>query len=148
MRLREFARDIPWSLWAIALVAVFSHPLLLSGLAVPTWLLPAALLAALAIHRPEWPRFDDRLVTGVFAVGFLAIAYGSIATADRSWDGLSHARWGLHHRNPHRRSLEQVGLRRGTVLTVSGRSSRGGAWSLHPRLGRRGTQSGRAIHRR
>ncbi len=97
MNLRAAACDVRWSLWWIALIAVPAHVLLLLGLPIGPWLVPVAGLLAAALRRPERARFDHPAVLGVVAIAALAIAYGSIATADRSWDGLAtwtaNARW-------------------------------------------------------
>ncbi|MGA0869918.1 MAG: hypothetical protein ACO3UM_13405, partial [Planctomycetota bacterium] len=97
MNLRAAACDVRWSLWWIALIAVPAHVLLLLGLPIGWWLVPVAGLLAAALRRPERQRFDHPAVLGVVAIAALAIAYGSIATADRSWDGLAtwtaNARW-------------------------------------------------------
>ncbi len=97
MNLRAAACDVRWSLWWIALIAVPAHVLLLMGLPFHPWLVPLAGLGAAALQRPARPRFDHPAVLGVVAVATLAIAYGSLATADRSWDGLAtwtaNARW-------------------------------------------------------
>jgi len=97
MRLRTLAQDVPWSLWWIALVASIAHPLLLVGLPIGPGLLLLTGLAAAAIHRPQRPRFDRPVVAGVLAIAAILIAYGAIATPDRSWDGLAtwtaNAKW-------------------------------------------------------
>ena len=97
MNTRALVQDVPWSLWWIALVAVFAHGALLLGLPVMPWLLPLTGIAAAALNRPTRPLLGQPAVTMLLAVAALSIAYGSVATPDRSWDGLAtwtiNARW-------------------------------------------------------
>lgn len=97
MNLRTLAHDAPWSLWWIAILAVVAHVCMLAGLPIRPWLVPVAGLAAAALNRPVRPKLGHPAVAALVAVAALAIAYGSVATPDRSWDGLAtwtaNARW-------------------------------------------------------
>ncbi len=97
--------SVPFWLLVVTLLGFGGHALLLAGLPLSRWLLPGALVLAWAIARPKWsPRIDlrtwrwfDWLVAAVVAAGFVAIAWGSMATPDRSWDGF--ATWSLSARH-------------------------------------------------
>ncbi|MGC6489349.1 MAG: hypothetical protein ACON4Z_17005 [Planctomycetota bacterium] len=71
--------------------------LLLSGASIGSWLLPAALIVAALLKLPALPNLGHPALTSLAVVGSLAITYGSVATLDRSWDGLAtwtaNARW-------------------------------------------------------
>lgn len=96
---------VPFWLLVITLVGVGGHALLFAGLPLSRWLLPGALLLAWGVVRPTWStgldprawRWADWLVAAVLVVGFGAIAWGSVATPDRSWDGF--ATWSLSARH-------------------------------------------------
>lgn len=89
--------SVPWAVWTMALTAVAGHLGLLLGVPLGPWLLPAAATAALALNRPRVPVFGRWPIAAVVAVAALAITWGSVATLDRSWDGLAtwtaNARW-------------------------------------------------------
>ena len=87
----------PFSVLVITLVALLGHALLWGGQPVAAWVLPTALVLAACLRRPQLPRFDGWLPTGFAIAGTLAIAYGSTATMDRSWDGF--ATWSLTARH-------------------------------------------------
>lgn len=87
----------PFSVLVITFVAVLGHGQLLAGMPISRWSLPVAAALALLLRRPQLPRFDGWLPTAIAAAGFLAIAYGSLATMDRSWDGF--ATWSLTARH-------------------------------------------------
>jgi|GEM_PF-6750850 len=97
MTITDLRRDAPWALWAITLIAGTSHLLLLCGASIGPWLLPAALIAAALLQRPSAPRLGHPCLTMLTVIGACAITYGSLATLDRSWDGLAtwtaNARW-------------------------------------------------------
>ena len=97
--------NLPFSLLAIALVGGTGQLCLGLGLSPPQWILPLGLALALAITRPwrgwsggpgTW-RASTWLLLFAIAGGALAIAWGSIATTDRSWDGF--ATWSLTARH-------------------------------------------------
>lgn len=87
----------PFAVLVVTFVAVLGHACWWCGMPVGRWILPTALLLAAALRRPALPRFDGWLATVVATAGVLAIAYGSLATMDRSWDGF--ATWSLTARH-------------------------------------------------
>ncbi|MCA8974793.1 MAG: hypothetical protein KDC98_08725 [Planctomycetes bacterium] len=88
---------VPWSVWTIALLALAGHVLLLTEVPLGPWLLPLSAAVALLLGRPRLPSFGGIAAIAVVGISAAAIAYGSIATLDRSWDGLAtwtaNARW-------------------------------------------------------
>lgn len=94
---RLIASRPPFDLMAIALLGVLGHVLLAWGAALPPWLLPCALAVALVACARGRPTFDGLPTKVIVGAGFVAIAYGSLATQDRSWDGF--ATWSLTARH-------------------------------------------------
>ena len=96
---------IPFSLLAITFVGIAGQLCLGLGLSPPQWILPIGLALALSVTRPwrSWAggpgtwRPSTWLLLFVITAGALAIAWGSIATTDRSWDGF--ATWSLTARH-------------------------------------------------
>jgi hypothetical protein len=97
MNERLVASRPPFDLVAIAFLGVLGHVLLARGSALPPWLLPCALAVALVARPHGRPAFDGLPTKVLVVAGFVAIAYGSLATQDRSWDGF--ATWSLTARH-------------------------------------------------
>lgn len=94
---RLVASRPPFDLVAIAVLGVLGHVLLAGGAALPAVLLPGALAVALFCRVAGRPALDGLPTTALVVAGFAAIAYGSLATPDRSWDGF--ATWSLTARH-------------------------------------------------
>ena len=99
--------DLLWRLGLVpplglALYAVASHALLLLGMPLPRALFPgvvaASVVLAWMLRGPEvvaprdsarnWPRLVAPFAVVTLGFGFCVLVYGSVATGDRSWDGL------------------------------------------------------------
>lgn len=77
-----------WMAWCLALFAVASHAALATGTPLSPWLLPATLVVALALRRPQAPPIG-RVAAVACVAAAAAIAYGATATTDRRWDGFT-----------------------------------------------------------
>lgn len=112
MLLGEFGR---WTIFGIAGFGVAANLLLRSDQSVPHWLFPTALLGAwlgcvrAANRGPARAKMSrvELATIAVLAVVLVALAYGSLATTSREWDGF--VAWNLKarvlEREPNLRSV-------------------------------------------
>jgi hypothetical protein len=123
---RLVERLVHGALSALAAFGVVGLTLLSLRLTVPTWLLPACVLAGVFAARPRdpgavlapSPRWLPFTAGALLAVAVAAVAYGSFATLSRHWDGA--AVWDvkvLYLRSS--LSLEQPYFRDGGIYTHS-----------------------------